>query len=674
LAYLSPGVYVKEVDASAIVPTVSNAMAFFAGEFEKGPLEEPFVITNKKELEEYFGEPNDQNYNQWFQCYKYFDYSNQLTIVRAYSEDQIINTGVTVSLIGTDTVIRDLTEKEIDYIRVGSTLYIGNYMDEPLTVVSISKNSQGGSTLYDVYVTDHTSDLTGELKILTSYMNAGIDAYRDDTTMELIPESQDYDLYKNYEDFVFKLPTISFFDNVKIKFIAKDPGLEGIDIDIAICNPIDFIQYEADNGSKYTSQAEAFEGISLDGLFQYAPINNEVGIVIRDEKNDYIETFVVSFDVTAQDGNGRSMYIEDVINENSRLLYAVNNDALTDLLDFQQPVGPGFKPFSTYIQSHIYKDSQGNLLGENNAVIKNSITTYGGIHITPTVGDIYDAYFEVQNKELYDIDVVIGNEVDEGDAAIALAEDRSDCIAFIGARYSDVVGKRAAEATKNLADYMLSPTAPMRTMFASFFGNYFKIYDNYAKRYRYINVAGDMAGLRCQTNTNQASWWASAGLQRGRIRNIDRIAFSPNQDQRDQLYKNSINPIVNFPGEGNLVWGQKTLLNYASSFDRINVRGLFNTLERAMAKAAKSQVFEFNDSYTRNSILAMFNPYLATVKAGRGIDDFLVICDETNNTPDIISRNQLNVDIYIKPMYAAEFIQLTFTNVGTRSFASVIGA
>ena len=165
-----------------------------------------------------------------------------------------------------------------------------------------------------------------------------------------------------------------------------------------------------------------------------------------------------------------------------------------------------------------------------------------------------------------------------------------------------------------------------------------------------------MAGIRCDTTSANAPWWVSAGLQRGNIRNINKMAFSPSQEQRDLLYKNGINPLVAFPGSGNVVWGNKTLHPIASSFDRINVRTLFNTIERSMAKAAKSQVFEFNDAYTRNAILSMFNPYLSTVKAGRGIVDYMVICDETNNTPDVISRNELRVDIYIKPNYAAEFI------------------
>jgi phage tail sheath protein FI len=211
-------------------------------------------------------------------------------------------------------------------------------------------------------------------------------------------------------------------------------------------------------------------------------------------------------------------------------------------------------------------------------------------------------------------------------------------------------------------------------MFGAFFGNYFRIYDNYNRKYRWINVAGDMAGIRCSVSASNASWWVSAGMKRGIIRGVNRMAFTPSLPQRDNLYKNGINPLVAFPGTGNLVWGNKTLLPYASSFDRINVRNLFNTLERAMSKAAKSEVFEFNDPYTRNSLVAMFNPYLATIQAGRGIVDYLVICDETNNTPDVISRNELRVDIYIKPNYAAEFIQLNFVNVGTRSIAKIVGA
>lgn len=162
-------------------------------------------------------------------------------------------------------------------------------------------------------------------------------------------------------------------------------------------------------------------------------------------------------------------------------------------------------------------------------------------------------------------------------------------------------------------------------------------------------------------------------LDRGQVLNVEKLAFNPNLAQRDQLYKNSVNPVVQFPGQGTVCWGQKTLQSTASSFDRINVVGLFNTLVRALTQMARSSVFEFNDTFTRNKICATIKPYLTTVKANRGITDFLVVCDESNNTADIISRNQLQVDLYIKPNYVAEFIHLKFTNAGTNSFADVIG-
>ena len=180
----------------------------------------------------------------------------------------------------------------------------------------------------------------------------------------------------------------------------------------------------------------------------------------------------------------------------------------------------------------------------------------------------------------------------------------------------------------------------------------------YNDKNRWVNISGDVAGLRSATNTDRASWWASAGLERGQIKNVIKLAFNPVQSHRDFLYKNGLNPICSFPGQGNVVWGQKVLLDKASSFDRINVRGLFNTLERSLAKMAKYQVMEFNDNFTRNRIISMIKPFLSSVQAGRGIQDYLVICDESNNTPDVISRNQLVVDVFVKPTYVAEFIHL----------------
>jgi len=660
MSMLSAGVYVQEVDASAIVPTVSNSVAFFAGEFEKGPIEQPFVVTNKKEYEDYFGKPTNYNYNQWFQGYKFLDYGNQLVISRAYLANNAISSGQNPENItaGDNTLV--INE---GVIIKGDVIYVTDASGaSPIDTTGLTAH-----TVTDVVNNATTNKDT--LTVVPSFTNNHTSAelvYKRDSTINsqgfvntssiLRAPSTTQTLYKNKADFEYRLEsgTIIGEGTPAATFIARDAGTTGNDIKIATCRGTDF---------NTSALAEAFEGINLSGLFQYAPVGEETtpgdastyvgqyGVIISNGETQ--EVFVVTFDELDVDANGRSTYIENVINNNSKLVYVK-----------AEP--------TTLMASYLYKDVDGNInasTGDANLV---PLELTGGVNPIVTEGDIKQAYDEVLDKELYSIDVVIGNEKNQK-AAQELAIAREDCIAFIGATYETVVGKRSGEAVTAIVDY-INQNNLTSTMFSAFFGNYHRIYDNYAKKYRWINVAGDMAGLRANTNNNQASWWASAGLRRGVIRNIDKIAFSPSQPQRDTLYKNSINPIVSFPGEGNLCWGQKTLLNYSSAFDRVNVRGLFNTIERAMSKAAKSQVFEFNDAFTRNAILAMFNPYLTSVKAGRGITDFLVICDNTNNTPDVISRNELHVDIFIKPNYAAEFIQLTFTNVGTRSFATVVGA
>ena len=194
---------------------------------------------------------------------------------------------------------------------------------------------------------------------------------------------------------------------------------------------------------------------------------------------------------------------------------------------------------------------------------------------------------------------------------------------------------------------------------------------SYADEYFWCNLAGDAAGLRAQTNTNQEAWYASAGLNRGVLFGVVKLAFNPTEAHRDVLYKNSINPVVTFPGQGTVLFGQKTLQSYASSFDRVNVVSLFNVIVRSLEKMSRYSVMEFNDEYTRNRISSMIKPYLQAVQGGRGIQNFMVVCDTTNNTPDIISRNQLVVDIYIQPTYVAEFVHLRFHNSGVNDFSTV---
>jgi len=519
--------------------------------------------------------------------------------------------------------------------------------------------------------------------------------YRLRTIYDLIKSKDEWDYNYHLDNNPYKYFTNGFihvkdsngnYHNYTIKnslkFYAKEAGSE--EIQIAIANYWDFEMVK--DGNKLYNESIAFRenkgGNIIDykllDLFEYAPLKNEVGIAIK--RGSDIESFVVSFDPEKVDGNNRTMFIETVINEKSKYVYCLSRVNPNDITTY---------PITCLVQDRFGVDEF--QIPKEHGVLTQPLTIKGGKSPDIKEQSLRDAYFSVEDKEKYEIDIIIGNEFlkdrsnpysgDNQNIAIDLAETRKDCIAFIGARYIDTVGKKSGEAVNAIVDYMTETNSVARndsvkltrSMFAAFFGNYFRIYDKYSRKYRWINVAGDLAGIKCNITTTNASWWAAAGMKRGIIRNIDRMAISPSREQRDILYKNGVNPLVVFPGTGNLVWGNKTLLPYASAFDRINVRSMFNEIERAMAKAARSQLFEFNDAYTRNAVLAMFNPYLASIQAARGIQDYKVVCDESNNDANVISRNELVVDIYIKPTYVAEFIQLNFVNVGTRSFATVIG-
>jgi len=200
------------------------------------------------------------------------------------------------------------------------------------------------------------------------------------------------------------------------------------------------------------------------------------------------------------------------------------------------------------------------------------------------------------------------------------------------------------------------------------------MYDKYNDVYRWVPLNGDVAGLCARTDTERDPWFSPAGLTRGQIKNVIKLAYNPNKAQRDTLYKAGINPVVSFTGEGTLLYGDKTLLGRPSAFDRINVRRLFIVLEKSISKAARSALFEFNDEFTRAQFVNLVEPFLRTVQGRRGIYDYRVVCDESNNTPEVIDRNEFVGDIYVKPAKSINFIQLNFVAVRTGvAFEEIVG-
>jgi phage tail sheath protein FI len=212
------------------------------------------------------------------------------------------------------------------------------------------------------------------------------------------------------------------------------------------------------------------------------------------------------------------------------------------------------------------------------------------------------------------------------------------------------------------------------TSYAVFDSGYKYIYDRYNDVYRYIPCCGDVAGLCVQTSVTLEDWFSPAGLQRGNLRNAVKLAYTPSKTDRDELYQNRINPITSFPGQGIVLFGDKTALSTPSAFDRINVRRLFLAIQRRVASVARNVLFELNDTTTRNSFFTTVNAYMAEVQAKRGVTDYLVVCDETNNTPEVIDRNEFVAEIYVKPARSINYVTITFVATKTGvSFEEVTG-
>ena len=478
----------------------------------------------------------------------------------------------------------------------------------------------------------------------TNYLNAPNPVTAEDlfeyTQKEIITNDTLFD--DNYDSIGFTSP------KSKVKFISRNPGKWSKNIKICIARPESF---ELNDLSENHIPRYAFPGILVDDFFEYAPKDGQVAVLIYDEDTDQVvETYIASFNKDAKDSNNKSMYIETLINKNSDCIFCKVNEANNSEI-------------ADYTLRYSVDENGTKYIGT-------SLALKNGEDSSIQADDLIDAYQLFENKEEIDIDNVIGNELDGGKTAIHLVTTRKDCIAFVGAYYDDIVNKKSQKAVENLVQWRRTGDLNVNSMFSVSIGNYAQIYNKYSDKNIWVNMAGMCAGLRSQTSKNYDSWWASAGLERGQLQNIVKLAFNPTQAQRDTLYKNSINPVATFPSLGTVLWGQKTLLGNASSFDRVNVRSLFNTLERALAKMAKTTVMEFNDTYTRSRICSEIKPYLAQVQAGRGIQGFMVVCDESNNTPQIIANNQLVVDIYIQPTYVAEMIRLNFINSGTNSFST----
>jgi phage tail sheath protein FI len=348
--------------------------------------------------------------------------------------------------------------------------------------------------------------------------------------------------------------------------------------------------------------------------------------------------------------DGTSNYWVNVLNEKSKYVYAIGSAVGSNW---------GNTAYNTAF-------TDGGNTSFTNALV-------GGADGRPTDGDIQNAYDLFKPVDSITVSLLMTGGHSQGVSEYVIqniAEVRKDCVAFVSPLMADVVDNSGHEATDIVSyrnDFNASSYAVMDSAWK-------KQYDKYNNVDSWVPLNGDIAGLCARTDYTNDAWFSPAGLNRGLIKNVVKLSWNPQQAERDTLYSNSVNPVVTFKGTGTVLYGDKTLTNKPSAFDRINVRRLFIVLETTISKAAKYSLFEFNDDFTRSQFVSLVEPFLRDVKGRRGIYDYKVVCDNTNNTPQVIDSNQFVGDIYIKPARSINFIQLNFIAVGTGvDFTQVIG-
>jgi hypothetical protein len=439
-------------------------------------------------------------------------------------------------------------------------------------------------------------------------------------------------------------------------FMAKYPGVLGNSLSVAVCA----------NTSLFSSWSYSSYFTSAPGTSDYASAvggsNDEMHVVVIDagglftgQQGTVLEVYPFLSKASDASINGVSNFYKQVIFNNSQYIYATDpvNYATTSSTWDNPAANTNFTTLTT----------------------NPTITLAGGSEFTPTNGDIQTAYDLFANKETIDISLVLtgnANTTVQQYVIDNIVNSRKDCVAFISPPRTSVDGINTTP-TAGIQSWLSSLARSSSYVVAD--SGYKYMYDKYNNVYRYIPLNGDVAGLCVNTDTVRDPWFSPAGFNRGQIKNAIKLAWNPNKTQRDVLYAAGVNPVVSFPGQGIVLFGDKTLQNKPSAFDRINVRRLFIVLEKSIAQAAQFSLFEFNDEFTRAQFVSLVTPFLRDVQGRRGIYDFRVVCDTTNNTPQVIDSNQFVGDIYIKPARSINFIQLNFVAVGTGvDFTTIVGA
>ena len=436
---------------------------------------------------------------------------------------------------------------------------------------------------------------------------------------------------------------------------ARTPGVWGDSLKISVCPTS-----TAFSTWTHASLFDSAPGTS-DYVSNLGGSNDEMHIVVLDETGDIsgtANTVLEIFPFVSKAVDGRSVtgevtYYKDVIFRSSNYIYWMAHHTATS-----GALWGAYATGATWLSSEATTE----------------LSLGSGVDGAPAVGDYNEGWALFSDSDTVDVNLLIAG---PGDAVHAqnvmnIADGRKDCVAFISPEQTDVVGVvSSATQTTNVKGFFDALNSSSYTVFDS---GWKYQYDNYNDQFFWVPLNGDIAGLCAHTDDVADPWFSPGGMNRGNIKSVVRLAYNPTKAQRDTLYKARINPINTFPGQGTLLWGDKTAQSKASAFDRINVRRLFITLEKSISRASRAQLFEFNDDFTRSQFVSLVEPFLRDVQGRNGIFDFKVVCDTSNNTGEVIDRNEFRADIYVKPNRSINFIQLNFVAVRSGvEFSEIVG-
>ena len=721
---LSPGVLTREVDLTVgRSENVLDNIGAIAGPFAIGPVEQPITISTEQDLISTFGKPisTDSQYEYWMSASSYLSYGGILKVVRT--------NGTTLNNANAGVGIGSTTSLKIKNFDD----YNSNY-STATNFTFAAKNPGSWANKLKVCIIDDLADQTIGIST-TNVGNLGaVIGYGVTTaiTNAVIPGAGTTSTFNGYlKAIITGITTDATSGNstidVKIVSRVSAAGTEtatayaqGSSIDSFLSSDtISFV-----NNSGITTGSSATAATVVDWYDQQTlgltnsviywksiapkPVSNNYSIQ-RNGKNDAIHVAVIddTGSVTGIQGNVLEKYLS--LSKAADSVSSVNSPQKiwykNFLANFSSYIYAGYNPSSAVDSFHgtvptatgfsasytKYTTSEG-LWGQDaqnvtySAIGNVSYTLNGGVDysanggMTATLGDISSAYDLFANKDDIQVDFLINgpglaNESEsqaKANKLISIAEGRKDCMAVVSPHRDNVVNlTNTTTQTDNIIRFF---SALSSSSYAVFDSGYKYTYDRFNNLFRYIPCNADIAGLMMRTNINSFPWYSPAGQQRGVLNNAIKLSYNPSKPQRDLLYTSRVNAIISQPGVGIYLFGDKTALSYASAFDRINVRRLFLTVEQSLEKASQAQLFEINDQVTRANFVNIVEPYLRDVQAKRGVYDFLVICDETNNTPDVIDNNEFRADIFLKPTKSINYITLTFVATRTGvSFEEVAG-